>query len=197
MNRRNFIKKAGILSLAPLLLSTCEKIDIFSDIKQFDVSKGNHYYIGPQIPITLKNSLHFEAYLPDSQIHPPYDNQDCNGDWNKLFGAGAKLFEDHHENSARFVFRPLYEKDKIEIGHYTYYNGEVIKNKWTTEIDPNRYYEYEIKFEKGLANYFFEGKLVQKDPIGEENVIKRFLEPYNGGNCGAYRDTYVVLKEIE
>jgi len=197
MDRRNFIKNAGIISIMPSLLQACEKIDIFSNIKQFDVAKGNHIYIGPQIPIISESFLHFEVYIPDSQIHPSYDNKDCNGDWNKLFGAGAKLLENHHENSARFVFRPLYEKNKVEIGHYTYYNGDIIKNKWVTEIDPNRYYEYGIKFEKGLAKYFFEGILVQEDSIGEENKIKRFLAPYNGGNCGAYRDSYIVLKKIK
>ena len=110
MNRRNFVKKTGIILITPILFSSCEKIDFFSNIKQFNVNKGNHYYIGPQIPITSKNSLHFKAYIPDSQIHPPYDNEDCNGDWNKLFGAGAKLLENHHENSARFVFRRSEER---------------------------------------------------------------------------------------
>jgi hypothetical protein len=195
MKRRNFIKKTAAIGLASFLLSSCEKIDFFSDIKQFEISKGNHNYFGPQIPITSKNSLNFEVYIPDSQIHPPYDTEKCNGDWNKLFGAGAKLFEDHQENSARFVFRSLYEKNKIEIGHYTYFNGEIIKNKWTEEIDPNRYYEYEIRFEKGLARYFFERQLVQEDSIGETSTIKRFLTPFHGGNCGAYRDTYIVLKK--
>jgi hypothetical protein len=194
MNRRNFIKKAGIASLAPLLLTSCEKLDIFSPIKQFDIKKGNNHYIGPQIPITMKDPFHFYAYIPDSQIHPPYGDNKCNGTWNKLFGAAATVFPEKEENSACFVFRPLYESNKIEISHYTYNTGNIKKEDWIEEIEPNRYYEYEISFRNGRAEYRFERTYVTGDSIGEANFIEKFLQPYNGGPCGAYRDSYIVLK---
>jgi hypothetical protein len=194
MNRRDFVKKAGIISLAPILLSGCEKLDVFSPIKQFDIKKGNNHYIGPEILITMRDPLHFYAYIPDSQIHPPYENEECNSIWNKLFGATATVLPEKDENSASFVFRSLYEKNKIEIGHYTYNNGDLSKDKWTTEIDPNRYYEYEIRFRNGAAQYYFERDYATKDSIAEKNFIGKFLQPYNGGSCGAYRDSYIVLK---
>ena len=194
MDRRNFIKKAGIISLAPLLLPSCEKLDIFSNIKEFDIKKGNNHYIGPQIPISIGDPPHFHVYIPDSQIHPPYGDEGCNRIWNKLFGVGATVFTEKEENSASFVFRPVYEHNKIEISHYTYNLGKVKKEDWIEEIDPNRYYEYEIKFRNGAAQYFFEKTYVAGDSIGETNFIERLIQPYNGGSCGAYRDSYIVLK---
>jgi hypothetical protein len=194
MNRKNFIKTLGIVTAGTIIAPSCEKLDFFSDIKQFDVKKGNNHYIGPQIPITMKDPIHFYAYIPDSQIHPPYNDEKCDGIWNKLYGAGSRVFAEKDENSACFVFRPLYEKNKIEIGQYTYNNGEIKKDCWTTEIDPNRYYEYEIRFRNGRAEYRFENTYVSGDPIAEKNFIGKFIQPYNGGPCGAYRDSYIVLK---
>jgi hypothetical protein len=195
MNRRDSIKKLAILTAAPFILPACEKIDIFSSIKQFDIKKGNNHYIGPEIPITIADPLHFYVYIPDSQIHPPYENEGCNDIWNKLFGAASTVFPEKDENSACFVFRPLYETNKIELSHYTYNTGNIKKEDWIEEIDPNRYYEYEIRFRNGRAEYRFENTYVTGDPIGEANFMGKFLQPYNGGSCGAYRNSYIVLKK--
>lgn len=194
MNRRDSIKKIAILAAAPLILPACEKLDIFSPVKQFDIKKGNNHYIGPQIPITMREPIHFYAYIPDSQIHPPYNNEKCDGIWNRLFGTASRVFEEKDENRASFIFRPNYKSNKIAISHCTSNLGEIKKENWIEEIEPNRYYEYEIRFNNGRAEYRFEKIYVSGDPIGEANFMEKFLEPYNGGPCGAYKDSYIVLK---
>ena len=194
MNRRDSIKRLAILSAAPFILPSCEKLDILSDIKQFDIKKGNNDYAGSQIPITIRCPIHFYAYIPDSQIHPPYNDENCDNIWNRLFGIASRVIEEKDESRASFVFRPLYETNKIEITSCTHNVGEITKEKWTAEIEPNIYYEYEIKFRNGSAQYFLERTYMNGDSIGEKNIIEKFLGPYNGGPCGAYRDSYIVLK---
>ena len=194
MNRRDLIKTLGIVTAGTIIAPSCEKLDVFSSIKQFDVKKGDNDYFGPQIPITMRCPIHFYAYIPDSQIHPLYNDEKCDGIWNTLFGTASRVFEDKDENRAMFLFRPVYENNTIEITSCTHNVGEITKEEWTTEIEPNRYYEYEIRFKNGRAEYRFENTYVRGDSIGEVNFIEKFLEPYNGGYCGAYRDSYIVLK---
>jgi hypothetical protein len=194
MNRRDSIKKLAILTAAPFILPACEKLDVLSSIKQFDIKKGNNNYIGPQFPVTMRCPIHFYAYIPDSQIHPPYNNDKCDLTWNRLFGMASRVFEEKDENRAIFLFRPNYETNKIEISHRTHNVGKITENEWIAEIEPNRYYEYEIRFNNGRAEYRFEKTYVRGDPIGEANFIEKFLPPYEGGPCGAYRDSFIVLK---
>jgi len=120
--------------------------------------------------------------------------------WSKIFGFGGF---NHHNNSARLVWRPdptVY--GKLIVAAYTYENGE-----WTATEFSSCYVEnavsMAIKAEKfthlnedNFSGYRF---YCGKDSIFVEHQNpehKKKLWPYFGGWDRAYREVRVTLKRI-
>lgn len=187
VSRRKFIRNLGIAA-ALVPLTNCE--NLIPDLKTFTVREGEHYYKGPNLVFTNKNTLHYEIFFPKSQIHPVRD--DCSTGWNKVFGMSRTATEHHHENSARFSYRC--DNEKLFVGHYSYVNGKRITG-YVSEIEPERFYDFKIQDNGSIWNYYFEENLVRSIAHPESEDVKRVLYPYYGGDCGAWQDTYLTFRK--
>lgn len=207
MNRRDLIKKLGIVSAATLttpLIQNCMDFEwvLEPPVMVFQVNKGEHYYNGPKFIISDENFLRLAVMFPDSQIYNP-DEQEYTG-WNKVFGMSRKLTEDHQENSARFVSRCDNDEGiiSLNLGTYTYNNGNIIKDKIKISLNTNEWYgigirdtgkEYKYYFKdfNGNAPNEFYKRFDEKDIIQVDShkngssSIKRWLPPYFGGKSTA------------
>jgi len=117
--------------------------------------------------------------------------------WNKIFGFGAWY---HHNDSARFVWKPDYEnKGKLIIASYVYKNGDwsatefsniYVNNAKTMSIQsiksplPN---SSGYLFKCGIDEIFIK----HPNPVNDKK-----LWPYFGGYDRAYKDMNITLNKI-
>jgi len=117
--------------------------------------------------------------------------------WNKIFGFGAWY---HHNDSARFVWKPDYEnKDRLIIASYVYNNGEWESNEFSyTYTDNAKTMSIEV-IKTPLPNtsgYLFKCGNDEIFINHPNPVNNKKLWPYFGGYDRAYKDMDITLKKI-
>lgn len=102
-------------------------------------------------------------------------------DWNKLFGVG--FFPDHQKNSFRFVWRYNVLFGEIELGVYSYINGE-LESHATSLIPIGQKTKMTIRYKDGFVFYEVGERLISYTTVRADRwpLIGYKLGPYFGGN---------------
>jgi hypothetical protein len=108
-------------------------------------------YIQFPVPVIIKRNRSFsivkEFKFTNTAIYQFNDEDQY--DVNKLFGFSLGF---HHINSVRFGWRPSEDLTKMEIVGYEYLNKLRIPTVPIYEVELNKWYKYELKY-NGVYNH--------------------------------------------
>lgn len=158
-----------------------------------------HRYSLLSLPVlTGKSDFFFKLKFTEDSKYEVED--DIAG--NKIFGFTTSIWNRHHKNSVRFIWR--YYKGEYQIGVRSYVDGVTHNEYFTQQIAVDKYYYLRIFHVKGVVTCMLEesdgsfGDVPQKIEVRFNQISKYkwLLFPFFGGESLPNKKVTYELKHI-
>ena len=180
----------ALVAFAIACLTSCEPLPEDAFLRRFVIPEGEHYAKGRTVQFLQSRTLEFEARFDQSAVYT-FDDQLYQDAKNKLMGF-SDCNDNHHENSARFVWQ--WYNNQLEIWAYCYVNSVRVE-QYIGTVALNTRNSYRIT----LTDDFYIFSLNNGEPVSIargttcNSGAYYMLWPYFGGTMPAPHDVTIDI----
>lgn len=179
-----------------------DRLKIFVTSKVVHNTWYHRYSLLPLPVLTGKSDFLFKIRFTEDSKYEVED--EIAG--NKIFGFTTSIWDRHHKNSVRFIWRYVKNKNngEYQIGIRSYINGKTNNQYFTKQITVGKYYYLRMFHVKGVVTCLLESaddtfsEVPQKIEVQFEKVSKYkwLLFPFFGGKSLPNKKVTYELKYI-